>query len=149
MEYYPANEDIKNVERGKEWLPESLTPFIVPSVTKQVNTGQCLSKATRPRSVILPLLFALGVEMDHVFGSQWPLSKLSRDAFPKSYAEATKYKQSVIKNEAIEDLQLEYFPDSTTQWVADNVNHNIAILDGRGNFHGMGKYECQHPLRQL
>ena len=25
MEYYPANEDIKNVERGKEWLPESLT----------------------------------------------------------------------------------------------------------------------------
>ena len=37
MEYYPANEDIKNVELGKEWLPESLTAFLqvlVPSVTK-------------------------------------------------------------------------------------------------------------------
>ena len=65
MEYYPANEDIKYVEHGKEWLSES-QPFLqvlVPSVTKQVSIGQCLSKAARPRFVIAPLLFGVGVEM--------------------------------------------------------------------------------------
>ena len=141
MEYYPANEDVKNVERGKEWLPESLTAFLqvlVPSVTKQVSIGQCLLKAARPRSVIPPLLFGLGVEMDHVFGSKWLINELSRLGFSISYDEVTKYKQSVVKNETIEDLQPECFTGSITQWVADNVDHNIATLDGRGTFHGMG-----------
>ena len=88
MEYYPADEDIKNVEREKEWLPESLTAFLqvlVPSVIKQVSTGQCLLKAARPRSVIPPLLFGLGVEMDHVFGSKWLINELSRLGFSISY----------------------------------------------------------------
>ena len=29
-------------------------------------------------------------------------------------------------------------PESFTQWVADNVDHNVATLDGFGTFHGMG-----------
>ena len=142
MEYYPpANEDINNVERGKEWLPESLTAFmqvLVPSVLKQVSIGQCLLKAARPRSVIPPLSFDLGVEMDHVFGSKWLINELSRLGFSISYNKGTRYKQSVVKNETIEDLQPECFPSNITQWVADNVVHNIATLDGRGTFHGMG-----------
>ena len=148
MEYYPANEDIKNVERGKEWLPESLTAFLqvlVPSVTKQVSIGQCLLKAARPRSVIPHLLFGLGVEMDHVFGSKWLINELSWLGFSISYDKVTRYKQSVVKNETIEDLQPECFPGSITQWVADDVDHNIATLDGRGTFHGMGIKSVSTP----
>jgi len=30
------------------------------------------------------------------------------------------------------------FPSNFTQFVADNVDHNVATLDGKGTFHGMG-----------
>ena len=102
-------------------------------------------KAARPRSVIPPLLFGLGVEMDHVFGSKWLINELSRLGFSISYDEVTRYKQSVVKNETIEDLQPECFPCSTTHWVADNVGHKIATLDGRGTFHGMGIISVSTP----
>ena len=36
-------------------------------------------------------------------------------------------------------------PGSITQWVADNVNHNIATLDGHGTFHGMGIISLSTP----
>ena len=121
---------------------------LVPSVTKQVSIGQCLLKAARPRSVIPPLLFGLGVEMDHVFGCKWLINELSRLGFSISYDEVTRYKQSVVKNETIEDLQPECFPGSITQWVADNVDHNIATLDGRGTFHGMGIVSVSAPTTQ-
>ena len=114
-------------------------------VTKQVSIGQCLLKAARPRSVIPPLLFGLGVEMDHVFGSKWLINELSRLGFSISNDEVTRYKQSVLKNETIEDLQPECFPGSVTQWVADNVDHNIATLDGRGTFHGVGIISVSTP----
>jgi len=32
----------------------------------------------------------------------------------------------------------ECFPARFTQWVADNIDHNVATLDGLGTFHGMG-----------
>ena len=31
----------------------------------------------------------------------------------------------------------EYLPGAFTQWVADNVDHNLATLDGQESFHGM------------
>ena len=37
---------------------------------KQASLGQCILKAMKPNSVILPLLFELGVEIDHTIGSK-------------------------------------------------------------------------------
>lgn len=54
-------------------------------------------QSSRPRSVITPTLFGVGVEMDHVFGSKWLINELSHLGFSISYDEVTKYKQSVIK----------------------------------------------------
>lgn len=58
--------------------------------------------------------------------------------FSISYDEVVKYKQSVIQSETLENLLSEYIPGTFTQWIADNVDHNIASLDGQGSFHGMG-----------
>jgi len=33
---------------------------------------------------------------------------------------------------------------SFTQWVGDNVDHNVASIDGRGSFHGMGIIACSN-----
>ena len=70
-------------------------------------------------------------------------NKHSRLRFLISYNEVTRYK--VVKYETIEDLQAKCFPGSITQWVADNVNHNIATLDGHGTFHGMGIISLSTP----
>ena len=87
---------------------------------------------------MMPILFVLGVEFDHVFGSKWLITQLSRLGFSISYDEVVKYKQSVIHNNNLDNLLTEYLPGAFTQWVGDNVDHNLATLDGQGTFHGMG-----------
>ena len=45
-----------------------------------------------------PILFAVNIEMDHMFGSKWQLIKLSRLGFSVSPDEVTRYKQSTVVN---------------------------------------------------
>ena len=48
-----------------------------------------------------------------------------------------RYKESVIEH--AEDNLLEQQEDQGfVQWVADNKDHNIIMLTGKGTFHGMG-----------
>ena len=105
---------------------------------KQNSVGHAIVQASRPRSVIAPIMFGVGIEMDHVFGSKWLINELSHLGFSISYDEVVKYKQSVIQSEALENLLSEYIPGTFTQWVADNVDHNVVSLDGQGSFHSMG-----------
>jgi len=92
-------------------------------------------QATRPRSVIAPILFGLGVETDHMVGSKWLVNNLSRLGFSITHEEVTRYKQSVIQAEDIES----YLPKGEFgQWVADNADHNTLTLNGKDTFHGMG-----------
>ena len=137
---YPTNEDIANVKKGREWVPHHLQTFlktIVHSELKQNSIGHAIIQAARPRSVITPALFGVGVEMDHVFGSRWLVDQLSRLGFSISYDEVNRYKQSVIQTESLDNLLTEYFPGTFTQWVADNVDHNVATLDGIGSLQYM------------
>ena len=83
-------------------------------------------------------MFSLGVELDHVFGSKWLISELSWLGFSISYDEVNRYKQFVIQCEGLENLLTEYPQGTFTQWVADNVDHNVATLSGEGTFHGIG-----------
>ena len=127
---YPTNDDISNIEKSREWIPrhlQTLMKTIVSSELKQNSIGQCccIVQAARPRSVITPTLFGLGVELDHVFGSKWLINELSRLGFSIAYDEVNRYKQSVIQNESLENLLTEYPQGTFTQWVADNVDHNI------------------------
>ena len=93
----------------------------------------------RPRSVIPPIPFGLGVEMDHVIGSKWVINELYRLGFSISYNEVTRFKQNFVQNINVEDVILSTHPaDSFTHWIADNVDHNIATIDGKHTFHGMG-----------
>ena len=101
------------------------------------NSGHSIIQSARPRSVVTLTLFGIGVEMDHLFGSRWLVNELSRLGFSISYDEVNRYKQSVIQSESFESLLAEYFPGTFTQWVADNVDHNVASLDGNGSLMGI------------
>ncbi len=77
---YPTNEDIGNADQGK-WIPHHLQTFLKFIVKSENSIGHSIIQSARPRSVITPTLFGLGVEMDHVFGSKWLVSELSRLVF--------------------------------------------------------------------
>ena len=93
----------------------------------------------KPNSVIPPLLFGLGVEIDHTTGSKTLLIELAMLGYSISYDKIKRYKQSLMKNESncIASAVTEF-----TQFVADNVDHNVCTLDGKEKFHGMGIIAC-------
>ena len=135
-DYYPSKHDIKNCDDS---LPPTLRFFmkaLVSNEVKQASIGQAIIKAVKPRSYIPPLLFGLGVELDNLFASKWLINELSHLGFSISYEEITRYKHSVIasEEEGIENLLNGKF----TQWVGDNVDHNVRTIDGKNTFHGMG-----------
>ena len=77
-EFYPSSDDIRS---GAEFLPPLLKYFmrlLVGPDLKQAAIGQCLMKAMRPNSVLLPLLFGLGVEVDHSVGSKTLVIELAK-----------------------------------------------------------------------
>ena len=49
----------------------------------------------RPNSIIPPLLFGLGVEVDHAIGSKTLLVELAHLGYSMSWDEAKRFKQSV------------------------------------------------------
>ena len=82
----PSNDDIRDGDAVCHQLPSMLQMFlqsIVKSTMKRAANGQCLLRAARTRSMIPPLLFGLGVELDYTFGSKWLINKPFQDTpFP-------------------------------------------------------------------
>ena len=141
VEEYPLHEQISSIKFGKEWVPGYLRLFIetlVKKDLKQTSIAQTIVNAVRPMSTIAPIMFGLGVEVDKVFGSRWLLTELNRLGFSISYDEVTRYKQSVVNNESINDFIKSNLSGSFSQWSADNVDHNVCTIDGKGTLHGMG-----------
>ena len=68
------------------------------SDTKRHCIGQCITQATRPRSIMCPLLFGLSVELDKTFGPKWLVDHISRLSYCISYDEVLTYKHSVVES---------------------------------------------------
>ncbi len=102
---------------------------------KLASVGQSIMQAVQPRSIIAPLQLGLGLQMYHHFASQFLINTLHEHGFTCSYPEVQKYEQNaaVSKNSIIpKNLQ-----EHDIQFIADNVDHNVATIDGTGTFHGM------------
>ena len=110
---------------------------LVRSEVKQSSLGQALIQASQPQSCIIPLLFGLGVQLDHQFGSECLLKHLSRLGFCVSYDEVTHYKISVMHASCGENVSDgcaqtsgSNESDSTvhfTQFCADSIDHNVRV----------------------
>lgn len=95
---------------------------------KQCSTGQAIVSTVKPRSALSPILFAVGVEMDHKFACKWQLIKLSQLRFSVSTDEVTKYKQSTVVDENVNDIRKRVIQDSFSQWSRNNVDPNSPFL---------------------
>ena len=119
-------------------LLQTMMTSLVKNKLKCLALSQCIVQAARPRCIISPVLFGLSVELDHMFGSKVLLMQLARLGLCLSYDEVLRFKQSVVSSEEPGAVSGLSYPTAFTQYMADNVDHNICSLDGRGSLHGMG-----------
>jgi len=133
---YPTTEEIREMDCEEQWIPRSLQlllSLLIPNKIKQVSIGQCLTQAARSRSLICPVPFSIGVQLDKEFGSKWLVNHLAKLGLSISPGEVLRYKQSAISHTFEQKDQPNF-----CQWTADNVDHNLVTLTGKGTFHGMG-----------
>ena len=107
-EYYPTNLEVQDLKTCSEWIPESLIillEIIMPNLLKQTAIAHSMIQAARPRSVLCPIPFGLGVQLDKEFGSKWLISHLHKPGFSISPDEVQKYKQSSVVSDDKETTQ--------------------------------------------
>ena len=112
--------------------------LLVASGQKQLSLSQCIIQTTRPRSVIASIPFGVAVDIDKSTGCKQLIQHFSRLGFSIILDELYRFKQSAIEESKIEVENHEETANGFKQCVADNVDHNIATLTGKGTFHGMG-----------
>ena len=137
---YPLENEIADINICESLLPESLRKCLevfTKNRLKRVAIGQVLISASKPKSAVLLIPFGLGFEMENMFGSSWLIDKLSKLGFSVSYQEVRRFKQLVAENDDFLNSMVSARPEFV-QWVADNVDHNTATLDGKNTLHGMG-----------
>ena len=138
---YLSHNDTSDLEVGFQLVPSLLQSLITELVScqiKQLAIANSIIQAVRPKSVISPILFGVGVQMDHTYGSKWLLDQLARLGFCISSEEVYRFKQSIMHMEQAQGSSTGHYPSRFTQWTGDNVDQNVATLDGLGSFHGMG-----------
>lgn len=150
MNEYPVCSAFSNIDATEKWIPSLLLTFIanvVKNELKRIAICHSIVQAARPKSCISPILFGVGVSLDHMFGSRLLLDVLARLGFSITHDEVGRYKQSIVQCNHL-DLPNSY-AHSFTQWSGDNVDHNLKTLDGTGTFHGMGIISMSTPCNRL
>ena len=66
-----------------------------------------------------------------------------------SHDETTRYKQSVVCNEEVSDFINENLSGSFSQCSANNVDHHVSTIDGKGTLHEMGLIVSTTPGSSL
>ena len=102
--------------------------FLVPSSQKQLSVSQCIIQARRPRSVTALIPFGVVIDIDKSTKCKQLIQHFSRLGFSITPDELYRFKQSAIEDSKSEVKNHEGTGNEFKQWVADNVDHNITIL---------------------
>ena len=146
---YASCHELSSVEEAVSFLPESLQLMLSTSFTfkgeqvKLASIGQAIMQATRPREISAPLQVGLGIQLHHHFASKFRIDSLNKHEFCCSYSEVIKFERNaaVTQGTDIPGFESGHF----VQYIADNVDHNIRIIDGMNIFHGMGMTAATTP----
>ena len=130
---YPSVDLIANKEANLDYIPNTLRlllQIMFSGKSKEVKVasiGQAIMQGVRPRALLTPLQLGLGVQMHHHFASRFLIDSLNELGFSCSYAEVLRYERSAAVTEGTELSGLS--ENHHIQFVADNVDHNVATLD--------------------
>ena len=141
---YPSTQTFK-LNSALSFIPDTLRTLLstlfVGTDTKRkvVAIGQAIIQAVRPRAVLAPLQVGLAVQTHHLHRSKFLVDVLHEMGFCSSYGEVLRFEKnaahSVDPDVLGGDIDL---LDPSVLFAADNVDHNIITIDGKGTFHGMG-----------
>ena len=113
---------------------------------KVASIGHAIIQAVRPRAVLAPLQIGLSVQMHHLNRSRFLVDTLCQMGFCSSYGEMQRFEMNAANCAApnmfgkdIDEL------NKALLFAADNVDHNILTIDGKGTFHGMGMIAALTP----
>ena len=99
----------------------------------------------RPQSFVSPLHIGLSVHLHRKFRLRGLIDVLNALDFCAPYREALKYEASVTVNApTVIGKQHSYI-----QFIYDNVDHNVATLDGHNTFHAMGGVKYVTPANAV
>ena len=152
---YPKTCELK-LEPALEFVPESLRLmlqllFVGKDVSRKcASIGQSIVQAVRPRAVIAPLQLGLCGQMHHLFRSRFLIDNLSVMGYCSSYSDVQRFENNAADAIAPDMLGGDIdILDMALLFAADNVDHNIVTLDGKGTFHGMGMIAAITPGKQV
>ena len=152
---YPKTCELK-LEPSLEFVPESLRLmlqllFVGKDVSRKcASIGQSIVQAVRPQAVIAPLQLGLCVQMHHLFRSRFLIDSLSAMGYCSSYSEVQTFENNAAAAIAPDMLGGDIdILEMALLFAADNVDHNIVTLDGKGTFHGMGMIAAITPGKQV
>ncbi|KAF2893546.1 hypothetical protein ILUMI_12625 [Ignelater luminosus] len=136
--FYPGASDVASVEQNKTYLPPVVLTFLDILIAnkrndlKQVSIGQAVMQACRPCSLICPIPPAVGIQIHRDLRSRFLIDEFCSIGFSVSNDEVQKYIHSSVMDESNPSVvpSGHFF-----QWVADNVDHNIATINGHNTFH--------------
>ena len=103
---------------------------------KQASIGQAIVQAVRPRTVLAPLQLGLAVQMHHHFRSRFLIDNLAAMGYCSSYSEVQIFEENAAFSACPDVLGTANISKGMLLFAADNVDHNIISLDGKGTFHG-------------
>ena len=112
---------------------------------KQASIGQAMIQAVRPWAVLAPLQVGLAVQMHHHFRSRFLIDNLYAMGFSTSYSEVQRFEENAAASAVTGVLDGLNTSGAMLLFAADNVDHNIVSLDGKGPFHGVGMIAAITP----
>ena len=152
---YPKTSSLE-CQSALDYIPLSLrclleNLFVGNDIRRKVaSIGQSVVQAVRPRAVVAPLQLGLAVQLHHHFRSRFLLDSLSAMGYCSSYSEVQRFEENAAASVGQDVLggTIDRL-DTALLFAADNVDHNIITLDGRGTFHGMGMVATVTPGRKV
>lgn len=139
---FPSTRDMSSAEEALKFVPDLLRSFLdkifvgKDNDLKLASIAQAIIQASRPRMLLAPLQLGLAVQLHHHFSSKFLIQTLNSHGFCSSYANVQRFERSAAASQSTEIPGCT--EDHFIQFMADNVDHNIRTLDGKGTFHGMG-----------
>ncbi|XP_073423248.1 uncharacterized protein [Dendrobates tinctorius] len=152
---YPKTSSLE-CQSALDCLPLSLlclleTLFVGKDIHRKVaSIGQSVVQTVRPRAVVAPLQLGLAVQLHHHFRSRFLVDSLSAMGYCSSYSEVQRFEENAAASVGQDVLggTIDRL-DTALLFAADNVDHNIITLDGKGTFHGMGMVATVTPGRKV
>jgi len=141
---------LEYIPLGLRWLLGHL--FVGKDTSRKIaSIGQSIVQAVRPRALVVPLQIGFAAQVHHQFRSRFLVDTLSSMGFCSSYSEVQRFEENAAATAALDVLGVGNIGglDSALLFAADNVDHNIVTLDGKGTFHGMGMIAAITPRRQV